>query len=60
MEERLNRILETLQKKIDAQKPQDPQGSYQTGYDDAEFTALDEAREIIADLLEEIRCLEEN
>lgn len=59
MEERLNRILETLQKKIDAQKPQNPQGTYQTGYVDAEFTALEEVREIIAELLAEIQYLEE-
>lgn len=58
MEERLNKILDQLQKKIEAQKPQDPQGTYQTGYDDAEFTALEEVREIIAELLAEIQYLE--
>lgn len=57
--DRLSVILETLEKRIEAQRPQDPQGSYQTGYDDAEFTALEEVREIIADLLKEIGRLEE-
>lgn len=57
--DRLNLILETIEKRIEAQRPRDPQGTYQTGYDDAESVALDEVREIIADLLKEIKYLEE-
>lgn len=57
--DRLNLILETLEKRIEDQRPRDPQGTYQTGYDDAESVVLDEVREIIADLLKEIEYLEE-
>lgn len=57
--DRLEELLKRLEDQIQAENFS-IDSTYNRGYNDAEYTALESAKEIFQELLNEIRILEEN